>query len=61
MRHHAEWFDVAVDLHLVMYEPEEVAALVAAAGLGEIEWYRRGPLAHRGETANRLYVVARRP
>jgi hypothetical protein len=27
----------------------------------EIEWYRRGPLIHRGETTNRLYVAGRKP
>lgn len=61
VRHNAEWFGVAVDLHVVLHEPEEIVALVAAAGLGEIEWYRRGPLARRGETMERLYVVARKP
>jgi hypothetical protein len=61
VRHNAEWFDLEVDLDFVMHEPEDIAALVAAAGLGEVEWYRRGPLAHRGESTQRLYVVARKP
>lgn len=61
VRHNAEWFDVAVDLDFVMHEPEEIAALVSAAGLGEVEWYRRGPFTHRGETTSRLFVVARKP
>jgi uncharacterized protein YceH (UPF0502 family) len=61
VRHHASWFDVPVDLDFVMHEPEDVVAVVKAAGLVDVEWYRRGPLEHRGETTNRLYVVARKP
>jgi uncharacterized protein YceH (UPF0502 family) len=61
VRHNASWFDVPVDLDFVMHEPEAVVAMVKDAGLVDIEWYRRGPLEHRGETTNRLYVVARRP
>jgi uncharacterized protein YceH (UPF0502 family) len=61
VRHNDEWFDVPIDLDFVFHEPEDVAALVEAAGLVEIEWYRRGPLIHRGETTNRLYVTGRKP
>jgi uncharacterized protein len=61
VRHHADWFDVPVDLDFVLHEPEDVVGVVKAAGLVDIEWYRRGPLEHRGETTNRLYVVGRRP
>jgi uncharacterized protein len=61
VRHHADWFDVPVDLDFVLHEPEDVVGVVKAAGLVDVEWYRRGPLEHRGETTNRLYVVARRP
>jgi uncharacterized protein YceH (UPF0502 family) len=61
VRHHASWFDVPVDLDFVMYEPENVVGVVKGAGLVDVEWYRRGPLEHRGETTSRLYVVARRP
>src|SRR6478752_7351328 len=61
VRHNALWFDVPIDLDFVFNEPEEVVALVEAAGLVDIEWYRRGPLTHRGETTNRLYVVGRKP
>ena len=38
---------------------EEVAA-VTAAGIEDVEWYRRGPIAARGETTERLYVLGRR-
>ena len=61
VRHLDEWFDHDVDLDFVLHEPEDVASIVTAAGLVEVEWYRRGPLTHRGETTNRLYVVARKP
>ncbi|MFC6342242.1 DUF480 domain-containing protein, partial [Nocardioides hankookensis] len=61
VRHHDEWFDVPVELDFVYHEPDEVVGLVRAAGLEEIEWYRRGPVESRGETSQRLYVVARKP
>ncbi len=61
VRHHDSWFDAPVDLDFVYREPEDVVALVTAAGLVDVEWYRRGPLEHRGETSQRLYVVARKP
>jgi uncharacterized protein len=61
VRHHDSWFDVPIDLDFVYHEHEDVVALVEAAGLVDVEWYRRGALAHRGESSNRLYVVARKP
>ncbi len=60
VRHVDEWFDHDVDLDFVLHEPADVVAVVEAAGLIEVEWYRRGPLAHRGETTERLYVIARK-
>lgn len=59
VRHHDEWFDTAVDLDVVLHEPDEVVAVVRAAGLSDIEWYRRGPVEGRGETTERLYVLGR--
>lgn len=61
VRHNACWFDIPVDLDFVMHDPETVAGVVAAAGLVDVEWYHRGPLIHRGETTQRLFVVARKP
>ena len=46
---------------VVLHEPASVAGIVATAGLVDLEWYLRGPLTARGETTQRLYVVARRP
>lgn len=61
VRHHDTWFDQAVDLDVVLHEPADVVALVERAGLVDVEWYRRGPVLARGETTERLYVVARKP
>ncbi len=61
VRHVDEWFGHAVDLDAVQHEPEHIVALVEAAGLVDVEWYLRGPLTHRGETTQRLYVLARTP
>jgi uncharacterized protein YceH (UPF0502 family) len=61
VRHVEHWFDRDVDLDFVRREPEDLAALVRTAGLVDVEWYRRGPVEARGETTERLYVVARRP
>jgi uncharacterized protein YceH (UPF0502 family) len=61
IRHVDEWFDHPVDLDFVLHEPLFVAGLVERAGLVDVEWYLRGPLTHRDETTQRLYVVGRRP
>ncbi|WGX97394.1 DUF480 domain-containing protein [Nocardioides sp. L-11A] len=61
VRHHDTWLDHEVDLDLVLHEPADVVALVERAGLVDVEWYRRGPIIARGETTERLYVVARTP
>jgi uncharacterized protein YceH (UPF0502 family) len=60
VRHTDEWFGVPVDHDVVMHDPEDVAAMVEAAGLRDLEWYVRGPLTQRGETTQRLYVIGRR-
>ncbi len=61
VRHNDEWFDVPIDLDFVYHEAADVVAVVEAAGLVDVEWYLRGPMTHRGETTNRLYVVAHKP
>ncbi len=61
VRHLDAWFGHAVDLDVVLHEPAAVAGVVEGAGLVDVEWYLRGPLAARGETTQRLYVVGRRP
>jgi uncharacterized protein YceH (UPF0502 family) len=61
VRHVDEWFDHQVDLDVVLHEPAWLVALVEGAGLVDVEWYLRGPVTARGETTQRLYVVARKP
>jgi uncharacterized protein YceH (UPF0502 family) len=61
VRHNASWFEVDVDLDLVLHEPAEIIGLVEAVGLVDVEWYLRGPVVSRGETTQRLYVVGRKP
>ncbi|MGB0101611.1 MAG: DUF480 domain-containing protein [Nocardioides sp.] len=60
VRHVDEWFEHPVDLDFVLQEPANVVAALEGAGLVDVEWYRRGALAHRGETSERLYVIGRR-
>jgi len=61
VRHLDEWFGHEVDLDFVLHEPASVVGIVEAAGLVDLEWYLRGPVAARGETTQRLYVVGRTP
>jgi hypothetical protein len=56
-----EWFDHEVDLDFVLHDPADVVSVVEQAGLRDIEWYHRGPLTGRGESTQRLYVLARKP
>ena len=56
-----EWFGQEVDLDVVLHDPADVVAIVEQAGLLDIEWYHRGPFASRGETTQRLYLLARKP
>ena len=54
------WFGHEVDLDFVLHDPADIIAMVEQAGLLDIEWYHRGPITSRGETTQRLYVVARK-
>jgi hypothetical protein len=56
-----EWFGRQVDLDIVLHDPSAVVAAVEAAGLVDVEWYLRGPVAARDESSRRLYVLGRRP
>ena len=48
-----------VELDFVLHDQTQLLAAFAAAGLSEIEWYRRGPSGDEAAT-ERLYVLARR-
>ena len=61
VRHRDSWFDIPVDLDVVLHGHEHVVAVVKAAGLVDVEWYLRGPFERWEETTERLYVVARKP
>lgn len=61
IRHTDTWFDVEVDLDVVLHDPGFVRSAAEAAGLTDLEWYLRGPHTHRGETTERLYVIGRVP
>jgi uncharacterized protein YceH (UPF0502 family) len=61
VRRVTEWFGHQVELDFVLHDPAEVVAVVEGAGLRDVEWYHRGPLTGRGETTQRLYVLARKP
>ena len=43
------------------HEPSQVAQILESAGLVDVEWYVRGPVASRKESTQRLYVLGRRP
>jgi uncharacterized protein YceH (UPF0502 family) len=59
VRHVDAWFDHQVGLDFVQHEPGFIVGLVESAGLVDVEWYLRGPVAARDETSRRLYVIAR--
>ena len=62
VRRVTEWHGIAgLALDVVSRDPDAVVRTVEQAGLTDVEWYLRGPLARRGETTRRLYVVGRRP
>jgi uncharacterized protein len=56
-----DWFGQEIELDFVLHDPAEILAAVERAGLLDVEWYHRGPFASRGETTQRLYVLARKP
>ncbi len=56
-----DWFGERTDLDFVLHDPAGVLAVVEQAGLVDVEWYLRGPLAFRSENTQRFYVLARKP
>lgn len=55
-----DWFGHEVDLEFVQHDVAQIVGLVERAGLVDVEWYQRGPLSFRGESTQRLYVLARK-
>ena len=58
VRHVTELVGEPVDLDFVQHDPAQVLAAFTAAGLTQVEWYRRGPVATEAQT-ERLYVLGR--
>jgi uncharacterized protein len=56
-----DWFGHNIDLDFVLHDRAEIVAMVERAGLVDVEWYHRGPHRSRGESTERLYVLARKP
>jgi hypothetical protein len=56
-----DWFGHEVDLDFVLHDVTRVVTTVEQANLVDVEWYLRGPFTSRGETTQRLYVIARKP
>lgn len=56
-----QWWGHVVDLAFVLHDPQAVLDAVTGAGLVDVEWYRRSPLAEAEVETERLYVLARRP
>ncbi len=59
VRHIDELVGEAVDVDFVLHDADQLLAAFGAAGLSEIEWYRRGPIGDEART-ERLYVLGRR-
>ena len=60
VRHPGVLFGVATDLDFVLHDADVVIAAAEAAGLVDLEWYRRSPLPQETPT-ERLYLLGRRP
>jgi uncharacterized protein YceH (UPF0502 family) len=55
------WFGHEIDVDVVLHSTAEMIAAVERAGLVDVEWYHRGPITGRGESTERLYLLARKP
>jgi SAM-dependent methyltransferase len=60
LEHPGTLWGVDTDLDFVLHDPETVVAAAQAAGLEDLEWYRRSPLLQEAQT-ERLYLLGRRP
>lgn len=60
VRHVEELVGEEVDVDFVLHDPEQMLAAFQAAGLANLEWYRRNPYPDEAQT-ERLYLLARSP
>lgn len=61
VRHVGELFGTPVELDFVLHDQAAVLDAFGAAGLTDVEWYRRGPRPAIEADTERLYVLGRRP
>jgi len=61
VRHADSLWDQAIDVDIVLHDPATVLEATRAAGLSDVEWYHRSPLADVEAETERLYVLGRRP
>jgi uncharacterized protein YceH (UPF0502 family)/SAM-dependent methyltransferase len=61
VRHVDELFGTRAEIDFVFHDQGAVLDAFAAAGLTDLEWYRRGPNPAVEAETERLYVLARRP
>jgi uncharacterized protein YceH (UPF0502 family) len=59
VQHPGILWEVSTDLDFVLHDADTVVAAARAAGLVDLEWYRRSPLPHEAQT-QRLYLWGRR-
>lgn len=60
VRHVDELFGTAIDLEFVLHDADAARTAFATAGLVDVEWYLRGPLAGAEAATDRLYLLGRR-
>ena len=58
--HPGELWGVPTELDFVMHDADALVSAAEAAGLVDLEWYRRSPLPQEAST-QRLYLLGRRP
>ena len=59
IEHPGELWEVPTELDFVLHDPAMVVAAAEAAGLVDLEWYRRSPLPQEAQT-ERIYLLGRR-
>jgi hypothetical protein len=59
VQHPGSLWGVDTDLEFVLHDADAVIAAAEAAGLVDVEWYRRSPLPQEVST-QRLYLLGRR-
>jgi uncharacterized protein YceH (UPF0502 family)/trans-aconitate methyltransferase len=61
VRHIDDWFERPVHLDFALHDPADVLAAFAAAGLVDVQWYRRSPVRGAETDTERMYVLGTGP